>query len=301
MSDHSSLLITGVSGRVSSAAVRHIVSKQLNATLSGITRTPLKATDILPKGISIRKADFDDPERLPQSFRSAERVLFVSTPSTSLQGQRLTQHRAAVAAMAAAKVRHVVYTSMQGADQPFLDTVVSDHRDTEALIKTSGMTYTFVRDAFYMDLILAMLPTAVRTGCWVTAAREGRIAYVDWADCARTAAECLVRPDLDGRIYNATGAAALSVREVVALANKVLGTSIRVEDADHSEMREYLVSSGMHPQMAAVLSMIDVGIAQGAMSTVADDVLKVTGRMPLTVEQFLIDHRSSVFAQARSV
>ena len=248
MSYTSSLLVTGICGRVSGAAVRHILSKQLGAPLLGTTRTPLKAADIAQMDVSVRQADFEHPEHLAQSFEGADRVLFVSTPSPSQRGQRLAQHRAAVAAMQAAKVRHVVYTSMQGVNQSHLEAVLSDHRDTEALIQSSGITHTFVRDAFYMDLILAMLPTAVRTGCWVTASQDGRIAYVDWADCSRTAAECLVRPELDGQIYNATGPEALSVREVVALANSTLGTSIRVEDVNSSEMSEYLVRSGMHPK-----------------------------------------------------
>ncbi len=301
MSNKSSLLVTGISGRVSSAAVRHILSKRLDKPLLGTTRTPQNGGDMSQLDINVRQADFDDPEHLPQSFEGAGRVLFVSTPSPSELGKRMAQHRTAVAAMQAAQVRHVVYTSMQGADQSLLGAVVSDHRDTEALINASSMTHTFVRNAFYMDLILSMLPTAVRTGCWVTAAQNGRIAYVDWVDCARTVAECLVRPDLDGQIFNATGSAALSVREVVALANKVLGTAIRVDDVSSSEMSEYLVRSGMHPKMAAVLSMIDVGIAQGAMSAVAGDVLQITGRTPLTVEQFLINNRSTVLAQAKSM
>lgn len=296
MSHSHSLLVTGIGGQLASEAVRHLLSHIPGSCVIGTTRHPRDAEPWSRLGVDVRLADFDQPKQLDSAFTDADRVLLVSTPTTPQPGLRMAQHRAAIAAMQAAGVQHVVYTSLMGVNDPRF-AMAADHAATETLLQASGMTHTVVRDAFYMDLILARLPTAITTSRWITASGDARIAYVDRRDCARAAAACLLRPALDGRVVRATGPQALGAQDVVDIANAVLGTSMRVEHASAAELPERLVDCGMQPAMASVLASIDAAVAHGAMATVSADIVDICGMTTTRLEAFLVQHRGAISAQ----
>lgn len=294
MYQSTSLLVTGISGRVSGEAARHLLAHSPHVPLIGTTRTPQRAELLRSSGMTVRTADFDKADELVAAFAGAARVLFVSAPLDMSPERRMARHRAALAAMEAARVRHVVYTSLQSADDPNLAAMGSDHARTEALLQVSNLSHTVVRNSFYMDLILAMLPTAIQSGNWVTAAQDGRVSYIDWHDCARTAGECLRRPELDGRLVHATGPQALCAQDVVDIANAIFRTRMRVEHSSADDMPRRLVELGLKPQMAAVLTSIDVAIRQGAMAKVSHDVAEIVGTPPMGLESFLLAHQAEL-------
>lgn len=246
----------------------------------------------------MRTADFDKTDGLDAAFAGAARVLFVSAPLDMAPERRMARHRAALAAMEAARVRHVVYTSLQSADDPHLAAMGSDHARTEALLQVSNMSHTVVRNSFYMDLILAVLPTAIQSGHWMTAAQDGRVSYIDWHDCARTAGECLRRPELDGRLVHATGPQALGAQDVVDIANAIFGTRIRVEHSSADDMPRRLIELGVKSPMTAVLTSIDVAVRQGAMAKVSHDVADIAGTPPMGLESFLLAHQAEFLSRS---
>ena len=72
--------------------------------------------------------------------------------SASESADRLEQHRSAVAASAAAGCG-TSSTSFTGASDTATFTLARDHAATERMLRDSGMSWTFLRDNLYMDVL----------------------------------------------------------------------------------------------------------------------------------------------------
>lgn len=65
-------------------------------------------------GLTIREANYDNPEQLRKAYEGVERILLVST--WMIGPTRQKQHANAIDAAKSAGVQHIVYTSVVGAD-----------------------------------------------------------------------------------------------------------------------------------------------------------------------------------------
>ena len=125
---------------------------------------------------------------------------------------RLDQHRRFVDAAADAGVQHVVYTSFHGAAPDCTFTLGRDHYATEQHLRASGMSWTFLRDNFYLDVFPYFVG---EDGVLRGPGGNGRVAAVARADVARVALAVLADPDAHrGATYDLTGPEALTLAEI---------------------------------------------------------------------------------------
>jgi len=212
------ILVTGAAGHLGRAVVGHLLDTQKvdAARIVAASRDPAKLADLAARGVAVRKGDFDDAASLESAFAGIDRLLIVSTDALAVPGQRLTQHKTAIAAAVKAGVKHLFYTSMPKPD----DSLVSfapDHLGTEEAVKASGLAYTILRDAWYHDNLLHSLPHNLSTGTWYSASGDGRIATIARDDCARAIAAALASPTTPGdATYTLTGPAAITTDEIAA-------------------------------------------------------------------------------------
>src|SRR5690606_7658157 len=113
-----------------------------------VSRTPdtdaLKA--LAARGASVRYGDFSEPESLEAAYRGGTRMLLISISGGS---GRLGLHKAAIDAAARAGVKHIAYTSYVNADR-YLDSMIAgDHRQTEQVLRESGLAWTMLRNQIY--------------------------------------------------------------------------------------------------------------------------------------------------------
>ena len=174
------IVITGASGHYGRAATDRLIALGRASDLILITRTPDKLADRVDEGCEVRYGDYDKPDTLASAVQGAEKMLLISGTRV---GARVVQHKAAIDAAAAAGIRHILYTSFIGIDDPDNPAEVRhDHIETERLIRASGMDWTMLRDAHYADAMILMAgPGVMASGQWVSNAGEGREAMV-WRD-----------------------------------------------------------------------------------------------------------------------
>lgn len=101
--------ITGVTGAVGGEVVRLLAGADMRLDLRLLARDPARAPDV---DTDVRRCDYADPAGAREALRGVEVLLMVSGSESA---DRRAQHRSFVAAAADAGVRHVVYTSFQGA------------------------------------------------------------------------------------------------------------------------------------------------------------------------------------------
>ncbi len=290
-----SLLVTGASGQLGRRVVELLLEKQAGPIVA-TTRNPAGQGALAARGVEVRRADFDDEASLVQAFRGAGRALLISTDALDRPGRRLAQHQRAVRALAAAGVKHVVYTSLPN-PVGSLVTIAGDHAGTEAALVESGLEYTILRNNLYTDLLLQSLPAAVSSGQLVDARGDGATAYVTREDCARAAAAVLADREATGRrTFDVTGPEALTGDQLAAIISEVAGRPIAHVSVPKDALIRGMIEHGLPQPVAELYASFDAGIARGDLSAATDTVARLTGRPPQSVRDFLRAHRAALVA-----
>ena len=239
-----------------------------------------------------------DTGRAPDLDRAvAERAVY-GEPTTALEGVELLfmvsasesatrrdEHLAFVDAAAAAGVRHIVYTSFLGASADSTFTLGRDHFATEQHIRSSGMDFTLLRDAFYLDFMPSMVGD---DGVLRGPAGDGRAAIVAREDVARTAARVLENPAAHlNQTYNLTGPERLTLAEVAATIEASTGTPTSFHNETIDEAYASRAIYGAPDWQVDAWVSTYTAIAAGDQDVESDDVERVTGRVPISLVEFL--------------
>jgi NAD(P)H dehydrogenase (quinone) len=279
------LLVTGASGNLGMAVVaelRRLGAKKVIAA----TRTPGSHKELTALGVEEREADFDRPETLQKAFQGVERLLLISTDSLHAPDVRIKQHRAAIQAAVDAGVKHVVYTSLPNAHPTEGPSIPDDHFWTEVALFESGLDWTILRNNLYAEVILRFAQSALKTGKLVSATQSQGRSYVTREDCARTAAAALLN-STGNAIYDVTGPASVTHGEIASILSRLSGRSIQYVNVTPDEVEKGLVAAGI-PQFAArSVRELDEETSRGYQAIVTPTVKDLTGRVPMSVENFL--------------
>jgi NAD(P)H dehydrogenase (quinone) len=287
------LLITGASGHLGRRVVELLLERGAGPLIA-TTRSPAKLADLAARGVDVRAGDFDDPAAMAAAFRGARRALLVSTDAVDRPGRRRDQQAAAVRALAAAGVDHIVYTSCPSPYDGSPVGVVPDHLATERAIEAAGTDYTILRNNLYAEVILYTLPQAVASGQLVDSKGDGRIAWVWRDDCARAAAAALAAPTTGRRVLDITGPAALTSAELAAIAADLTGRPVSHISIPRDAQIAGMIEHGLPAPVAALMASFDAGAAIGDLAATSANVEALTGTAPRTVRAFLEAHRAAL-------
>jgi len=267
------IVVTGATGPFGRHAVESLLARGVPA--DQIVATGREIKKISDLGVRAERADYNSPEDLKRAFDGAEKVLFVSG---SEAGQRVPQHTNVVEAATAAGVGLLLYTSIPHADTTDL-ILAGEHRVTEELIKSSGLSYAFLRNSWYYENY--DFAGAVTNGLY-GAAGNGRISAAARADLAEAAAAALVRGD--ARVYE-LGGPGFTLPELAAEISKISGTEVTYTNLSPEKYKEFLIGVGVPEPGAVVLSDADRGAAHGALEVSPADLEDLLGRPAKPVAQ----------------
>ncbi len=167
-----SIVVTGATGNLGHLTVEALLDRGVPAERIVATGRRTEAlADLQERGVTVRRADFTDPDSLRAAFAGAEKVLLVSSSEV---GQRLPQHSNVIAAAKDAGVRLIAYTSITRADTSTL-LLAEEHRATEQALAESGMPHVVLRNAWYTENYTGQLATYLQHGI-VGAAPSARTA-----------------------------------------------------------------------------------------------------------------------------
>src|SRR4051812_19199325 len=177
-----SIVVTGATGALGRHAVESLLRRGVPA--DRIVATGRNVEKIADLGVTVERASYDDVDALRKVFTGAEKVLLVSGKEA---GKRIAQHSNAVTAAKDAGVGLLAYTSITKADTSDL-LLADEHRQTEQLIRESGLPHTFLRNSWYLENY--NLEQAFEHGL-IGAAGDGRLSIATRADFAEAAAAVL--------------------------------------------------------------------------------------------------------------
>lgn len=304
----SRIVITGASGQYGRAATDKLIALGRARDLILISRSPDKLADRAAIGCDVRYGDFDKPDTLRSAISGAHKMLLISGTRV---GARVVQHKAAIDAAAAAGVHHIAYTSFVNVEPDNPAIVAVDHRETEALIRASGMAWTMLRDAHYADsMILNAGPGFIASGIWQTSTKGAKEAMVWRDDCVNCAVSVLTTAGHENKAYPITGPNRESFGEIVELLNAIVGCSIRLVESDDDGMYAMFDAMGIPREPVDDLTVAGLpwnsddmvsferSIREGYLDICTDDVAKITGT-PARSVRALIETNVEILRQAR--
>lgn len=274
----SPIAVTGSTGAVGGMVARAL--SEAGRTTRLLVRDPLRAPRLDQSETAV--CSYGDADTIRRGLDGVDTVFMVSASESA---DRLEEHRTFIDAASAAGVQHIVYTSFQGAAPDATFTLARDHWATEQHLERSGMSWTFLRDSFYLDLIPLF---AGDDGVIRGPAGEGRVAAVARHDVAAVATTTLLDPAPHrGAAYTLTGPEALTLTELAQIITRVTGRTVTFHD---ETVEEAYASRSIWPapqwQYDAWVSTY-TAIARGEVAEVTDDVERITGRPPLDLEGVL--------------
>ncbi|CAH0182831.1 SDR family oxidoreductase [Microbacterium sp. Bi128] len=272
------IAVAGSTGAVGGRVARDLAARGIPQRL--LVRDAARAPEL--EGAEVHVAGYSDAAAAASALAGVETLFMVSASESA---DRVEHHRTFVEAAARAGVRSIVYTSFLAAAPDAVFTLGRDHAVTEEMIRASGMSWTFLRDNFYMDMMELF---AGDDGVIRGPAGTGRCSLVSRSDVAATAVAVLRDPAAHAdRAYDLTGPEALTLDEVAQKISAVRGQPVRFHDETVDEAYASRAVFGAPRWQVDAWVSTYTAIASGDLAGVSGDVEKVTGRPAQTFDEFL--------------
>jgi NAD(P)H dehydrogenase (quinone) len=269
------IVVTGATGHLGRHVVAELLKKVPASQIAVAARNPEKAeADFGGRGVQIRLGDYGKPETLHRALEGATRVLLISS---SELGKRAAQHEAVIDAAKKGNVSLLAYTSILGGDTNKMKLAI-EHQETEALIRRSGLPFTFLRNGWYIENYTEHLAPALEHGVMAGSAGKGRIAAATRADYAAAAAAVLTGDGHANTAYELAGDTSFTMPEMAAEVSRVSGKTVVYKDLPVADYTSMLVGFGLPEFAASVVADADYGITRGELDNASHTLSRLIGR-----------------------
>lgn len=283
------ILITGCTGPFGNAAVKFLLEKGIAANqISGFARNEKKSAELKEKGIEIRMGTYDDYPSLVNAFKGIDKLLFVSG---SELGKRDDQHKNIIRAAKEASVKHIVYTSFERRDD-ITDIpaafISRTHIETEKMIRETGISYTFLRNALYAEGLPGFLGSDVIEKGISMPAGDGKVPFASRTDLAEAAA--VVISDVNSHLnksYSTVNIKNYSFYDIASILSDITGKKVKYLNLPAEEYRQRMLQAGMHEQAVNMMVSWGEGIRRGYFGSESSDLEKLIGRKPEDLKSIL--------------
>jgi NAD(P)H dehydrogenase (quinone) len=246
--------MTGASGRLSRAVAQKLTDRGLAGEVLVISRDPSRVSNLAELGLAVRAADFGDPASLQQPLQGVDALLLISV--TGSARERVPLHRNAIDALIRAGVSRVVYTSRVAPRAASAYPFAATHEDSERRLKSSGTSWTFLRNNEYAENLGPWLQEAATNG-ELRFGAKGPIDFVTRAEVVEAAVPALTTDGHDGTFYELSGPEGLDRGQLAAVLPSAIGHPVRAPGASREDYGALPESQG---RPSFIVDMVGKGL-----------------------------------------
>jgi uncharacterized protein YbjT (DUF2867 family) len=258
------VLVVGATGRQGGAVARLLLES--GHRVRALTRNPgsQRAASLHVLGAELHEGDLDDRKAVRRAADGVDALFLMTTPFEEGVEAEARQGRRAAEAARDAGVKHLVFSSVGGADHATGVPIFESKRAIEAYLAQLGLPFTVVAPPYFMENLLAPPSLAsLRAGALSLPLPPGRrLQMVALADLANLVRLVLERPgELAGRRI-ALASDELTGPEAAATLAGATGRdldysetpleAVRARSEDHYRMWEWLGRVGHDTELGAV-------------------------------------------------
>lgn len=274
------ILVTTGTGTVGQALVEQL------AAAGERVRAGSRAPERIAAGAGVEpiRFDFRDPATYGPALDGVDRV-FVLVPTGEPAPLELLMPF--LEAATAGQGRKVVLMTADGVQ--YSDEI--PYRKLELLVERSGAPFVILRPSWFMDNFHTYWHALIiQAGVIPVPAADARTAFIDARDIAAAAAAALSSDRFDGRAFSLTGPAALTYAEAAAILAAAAGRDISYAPVEDTDFLQSMITAGLSPEYATMLTGLFGAVRAGAASQTTGAVEELTGRAPISLEQYARDN-----------
>lgn len=257
---------------------------EAGVAVRALVRSEEKAGTFAGTDVEVAFGDLGDEASLARAVKGVTAMFLCS----SLDDEMVTHQVHAVEAARSSGVRHVVKLSAQGAGDPDASVPARWHREVEQALEASGMRWTHLRSAPWMQNIERFhLRTLRSDDAFRHPYGTAAVAWVDLQDVVDAAVVRLTGVDTDSRAYELTGPEAVAPEDLAVKLSHAAGRTIVAEDVPPAAWRDPMIRSGMSPALADAVVDLYRWTRRGGAAGVTDDVASVTGHPARKIDAHL--------------
>lgn len=280
------ILVTGATGTVGRELVRQLRARDCDFSI--LARDAHAARNLLGSDIPVRTGAFEDMLALRTALEGVDRLFLLCGAGPAMAELEIN----VVTAARAAKVQQIVKVSAPGASVDAGSELLRMHGRAEAAVESSEAAWTHLRPNGFMQNLWGPTQGLRRDGSFRLAAGLAPIPLIDAADIAGVAAQILTSDDHAGRAYELTGPEAPSYAGIAAILSDELGQPIVYHPLQDDEWRSLLLSDGLPPGFVDELVGYFRLVRDGHANAATDHVLRITGRQPKSLREFVRENRA---------
>lgn len=237
------ILFVGATSRVGTRAIPLLLSH--GHAVRAMTRTPQKAEPLGKLGAEVIQGDLRDPASLARACQGAEKVLAAAhgfTPGDADNNVHTVDdigNRSLIDAAKAAGVQHFVFISILGVTPTSPMELFRIKYATEQYLQASGLSYTILRAAAFMEFWAAMVGEPIlKTGKTTIFGRGSNpINFVSAEDVAKFCVIALQDAQARNQLIKVGGPENLTFNQVAELFETLSGRSAKISHMPLPMMR----------------------------------------------------------------
>ncbi|MDZ8183275.1 MAG: SDR family oxidoreductase [Nostoc sp. ChiSLP02] len=225
------LLIVGATGTLGRQVARRAIDEGYKVRC--LVRSTKKAAFLKEWGAELVSGSLRYPDTLAEALQGVTQVIDASTsrPTDSLSIKQVDWDGkvALIQAAKAAGVERFIFFSILDAEKYPEVPLMEIKRCTELFLAESGLNYTILRLAGFMQGLIGQYGIPILEGqpVWVTG-QSSPIAYMDTQDIAKFAIRALSVPETENKAFPVVGTRAWSAEEIIGLCERLSGKEARV-------------------------------------------------------------------------
>ena len=271
--------VTGATGTVGREVVESLLSK--GQEVIAASRNPEKSRDLFQERVSSVPFDFADESSFHQVSES-EGVFLLGPPLDLGLYELLTPFLEFVKENGP---KRLVYLSANGMEHM---QVLPFHGKMEAALTSSELDWRIVRPGFFMQNFGNYERENIeeRKVLFVPAG-TGKTAFISTKDIGASVAALLTEDAYSRQIFTLTGDKLSDYQEAASILSSVTGNEIQYANPDHGTYKAVLAQAGAPEFVADYMISVYTMIAEGKAAAITNDVEKLTGKTPESLEAVL--------------
>jgi uncharacterized protein YbjT (DUF2867 family) len=304
------LLIVGATGTLGRQIARRALDEGLEVRC--LVRSLRRAAFLKEWGAELVVGNICNPSTLPAALEGVTAVIDAATAratdSLSIKRVDWDGQVALIQAAVAAKVERFIFFSILGAENYPNVPLMEIKRCTELFLAESGLNYTILRPAGFMQGLIGQYAIPVLEGqpVWMTG-ESSPVAYMDTQDVAKFAVRALSVPETSKHTFPIVGSRAWSGKEIISFCERQSGKEAKTTNVPIGVirlMRQTLRFFEWSWNAADRLSFTEVLATGKPLAADMDEVYQVFGidRQEIgTLESYLQEYFSRIMRKLKEL
>jgi uncharacterized protein YbjT (DUF2867 family) len=304
------LLIVGATGTLGRQVARRAIDE--GHKVRCLVRSPKRAAFLKEWGAELVKGDLCKPQSLTGAMEGVTAVIDAATSrATDSLTIKQVDWDGKVALIQAAKtagVERFIFFSILDADQYPEVPLMEIKRCTELFLAESGINYTILRLAGFMQGLIGQygIPILENQPVWVTG-NSSPVAYMDTQDIAKFAIRSLSVPETHKQAFPVVGTRPWSAEEIINLCERLSGKEARITKMPINllrTVRRVIRFFQWGWNVADRLEFTEVLASGKPLNAPMDDVYQLLGldkEQTTTLESYLQDYFSRIMKKLKEL